>query len=119
MEKPQEIRQVQPESTIEASRIQTTIDQRVVPFNHHEPFALQAMHTGLASAAPPPAAASLGYPQTRESLDGFYRKVPRAVKRIVPAQRRRTMIKAKQPANRPPPRIVIAKLKYALPLPVG
>jgi len=29
------------------------------------------------------------------------------------------MIKAKQPANRPPPKIVIAKLKNALSLPVG
>jgi len=29
------------------------------------------------------------------------------------------MIKAKQPANRPPPRIVIAKLKNALALPAG
>ena len=29
------------------------------------------------------------------------------------------MIKARQPANRPPPKIVIAKLKKALALPVG
>ena len=119
MEKSQKICQVQPESAIETSRIQTTIDQRVVPLNHHESFAFQAMHTVDASAAPPPAPASLGFPRTRETLGGFYRKPPGAVKRIVPAQRRRTMIKATQPANRPPPRIVIAKLKNALALPVG
>ncbi len=68
---------------------------------------------------PPPAPASVGFLRTRERQRGFYRKPPGAVKRIVPAQRRRTMIKAKQPANRPPPRIVIAKLKNALALPAG
>jgi hypothetical protein len=45
MEEPKEIGQIDPESTIQTSGIETSIHQRVMPLDHHEPFALQTIHS--------------------------------------------------------------------------
>jgi hypothetical protein len=46
VKKSQEVRQVDPKSTIQAAGIDTTIEQRVMPLDHHEPLAFQTMHKG-------------------------------------------------------------------------
>ena len=119
VEKSQQVRQVQPESAVEAACVQPTVEQCVMPLHHHESFALQAVHIRFVSRMPPPPSQPFVRPHGRERSGDVYRVTLQAVKRIVPAQRRRFMMSAMQPASRPPPAIVIAKVKYALALPAG
>jgi hypothetical protein len=44
VKKSKKIGEIDPESTVQASRIQATIHERIVPLDHHEPFALQTIH---------------------------------------------------------------------------
>jgi hypothetical protein len=44
VEKSQEVGQVQPEAAVEAPGIETPVDERIMPLDHHETFAFQAMH---------------------------------------------------------------------------
>ena len=44
VEKPKKVGKVDPESAIEATRVQPTIHQCVMVINHHETFAFQAVH---------------------------------------------------------------------------
>jgi hypothetical protein len=44
VKKSQEVRQVDPKSTVQAACIQTTIEHRIVSLNHHEPLTFQTMH---------------------------------------------------------------------------
>ena len=45
MKEAQQVRQIQPESAIEASRVEAPAEQRVMPLHHHVSVALQAMHS--------------------------------------------------------------------------
>ena len=44
MEKSKKIGEIDPEPAIQTARIQAPIHERVVPLDHHEPFALQTIH---------------------------------------------------------------------------
>jgi hypothetical protein len=44
MEEPKEVGQIDPKTTVQATGIQPPIHERIVPLNHHEPFALEAIH---------------------------------------------------------------------------
>ena len=44
VKKPQQVGQIQPKSAVEASCIETPTDECIMPLDHHEPFALHAMH---------------------------------------------------------------------------
>ena len=41
----QQVGQIEPEPAIETSRIETPIDERIMPLDHHKPFAFHAMHS--------------------------------------------------------------------------
>lgn len=45
VKKPQDIRQIKPESTVQAPGVQATIFQGVMPLDEHEPLTFQACHT--------------------------------------------------------------------------
>jgi hypothetical protein len=45
MKKSEQIGEVDPKPAVEAAGIDSAIDERVVPFHHHEPFALETLHT--------------------------------------------------------------------------
>jgi hypothetical protein len=75
MEKTKQIGEVDPEPAIQTAGIETPIHERVVPLDHHEPFALETIHGS----------------------------------RSYPVYLMRFITNAKQPANRPPPKIVVAK----------
>jgi hypothetical protein len=45
MKKPEEVGQINPESAIEASGVDSAVDEGVVAFDHHEPSALETLHT--------------------------------------------------------------------------
>ena len=45
MKKAEEVGQINPEAAIEAARIDPSIDEGIVPFHQHKPFALEALHT--------------------------------------------------------------------------
>lgn len=45
MKKSKEVGQINPEPTIEASSVDSAIEEGVVAFDHHEPSALEALHT--------------------------------------------------------------------------
>jgi hypothetical protein len=44
MKEPQEVRQVDPKSAIQAAGVQSPIHERIVTLHHHESFASQAVH---------------------------------------------------------------------------
>jgi hypothetical protein len=44
MKEPQQVRQVDPKSAIQTTRVKPSIHERVVTLYHHEPFASQAVH---------------------------------------------------------------------------
>ena len=44
MEESEQVGEIDPESTIQTTGVETTIHERVMPLHHHEPFAFQAMH---------------------------------------------------------------------------
>jgi hypothetical protein len=44
VEKAKEIGEIDPESAIQTPGVETSIHQRVVALDHHEPFALQTIH---------------------------------------------------------------------------
>jgi len=45
MKESEQIGEVDPKSTIEATCVDSAIEQRIMPLHHHEPFALEALHT--------------------------------------------------------------------------
>jgi hypothetical protein len=45
MEKAKEVGQINPETAIEAARVYPSVDEGVVAFYQHEPFALETLHT--------------------------------------------------------------------------
>jgi hypothetical protein len=45
MKKPEEVGQINPESTIEATSVNPTIDEGIVALHQHKPLALEALHT--------------------------------------------------------------------------
>jgi hypothetical protein len=45
MKKSKKVSQINPKSAIEASRVNPSIDEGVVALDHHEPSALEALHT--------------------------------------------------------------------------
>ncbi|HSC57795.1 MAG TPA: hypothetical protein VLC51_11360 [Nitrospira sp.] len=73
MEKSKKIGEIDPEPAIQTAGVKAPIHERVMPLDHHEPFALQTIHEL----------------QTIHLI--------------------RFMTNAKQPANRPPPKIVVPK----------
>lgn len=77
VKKSQKIGEIDPESTVQTAGIEATIHYRVVPLDHHEPFALQTIHDPNVLV------------QTIHLI--------------------RFMTNAKQPARRPPPKIVVPK----------
>ena len=44
VEKPKEIGEIDPKAAIETSSVEPPIHERVVTLDHHEPFALEAIH---------------------------------------------------------------------------
>jgi hypothetical protein len=44
VEKPKKIGQIDPKTAVETTGIQTPVHERVMPLNHHEAFALEAIH---------------------------------------------------------------------------
>jgi hypothetical protein len=44
VEEAQQVGQVEPEPAVQAAGIETAVDQGIVPLDHHEPLAFQAMH---------------------------------------------------------------------------
>ena len=44
VKKSKEVGEIDPEPAIYASRIEASIHQRVMPLDHHEPFALETIH---------------------------------------------------------------------------
>jgi hypothetical protein len=44
VEKPKKIGQINPKTAVETTGIQSPIHERVMPLNHHEAFALEAIH---------------------------------------------------------------------------
>jgi hypothetical protein len=77
MKKSKKIGEIDPEPAIQTAGVKAPIHQRVMPLDHHEPFALQTIHEPSLLL------------QTIHLI--------------------RFMTKAKQPANRPPPKIVVPK----------
>lgn len=73
VEKSKKIGEIDPEPAIQTAGVKAPIHERVMPLDHHEPFALQTIHEL----------------QTIHLI--------------------RFMTNAKQPANRPPPKIVVPK----------
>jgi hypothetical protein len=73
VEKSKKIGEINPEPAIQTAGVKAPIHERVMPLDHHEPFALQTIHEL----------------QTIHLI--------------------RFMTNAKQPANRPPPKIVVPK----------
>jgi hypothetical protein len=49
MKKPKQVGQVDPKPAVKTTGIDSPVDERIVPFHHHEPFALETLHTGLFS----------------------------------------------------------------------
>jgi hypothetical protein len=45
MKKPQDIREINPESAVQTARKKPPIHERIVTLDHHKPFAFQATHT--------------------------------------------------------------------------
>ena len=45
MKKPEEVGEINPEATIDTAGVDPSIDERVVSFYQHKPFALEALHT--------------------------------------------------------------------------
>jgi len=45
MKKPEEVGEINPEPAIEAARVNSTVDEGIVAFHEHKPFALEALHT--------------------------------------------------------------------------
>jgi hypothetical protein len=45
MKKPQHIRQINPKPAVQTARKEPAIHERIVPLDHHEPFAFQTTHT--------------------------------------------------------------------------
>ncbi len=45
MKKPKEVSQINPEATIEATRVYPSVHEGIVTFHEHESFALEALHT--------------------------------------------------------------------------
>jgi hypothetical protein len=45
MKKPEEVGQINPEPAIEAACVNPTIDEGIVAFHQHKPFALETLHT--------------------------------------------------------------------------
>jgi hypothetical protein len=45
MEKAKQVGQIDPKPAIEAACVNSSVHERVVPLEHHEPFALEALHT--------------------------------------------------------------------------
>lgn len=48
MKEPQQVGQIDPESTIQTTGVETAIHERVVPLDHHKAFAFQAVHRPVA-----------------------------------------------------------------------
>jgi hypothetical protein len=44
VEEPKEIGQIDPKATVQATGVQPSIHERIVALNHHETFALEAIH---------------------------------------------------------------------------
>ncbi|MCW5787029.1 MAG: hypothetical protein KIT49_05995 [Nitrospira sp.] len=44
MKEPEQVGQINPESTVQATGVETAIHERVVPLDHHKTFAFQAVH---------------------------------------------------------------------------
>jgi hypothetical protein len=44
VKEPEEIGKIDPEPAIQTSGVEASIHERVVPLDHHEPFALQTIH---------------------------------------------------------------------------
>ena len=45
VKKPQHIRQINPKPAVQTARKEPAIHERIVPLDHHEPFAFQTTHT--------------------------------------------------------------------------
>jgi hypothetical protein len=45
MKKPQDIGEINPKPAVQTARKEPPIHERIVPLDHHEPFAFQATHT--------------------------------------------------------------------------
>ncbi|NJN35914.1 MAG: hypothetical protein HC794_01295 [Nitrospiraceae bacterium] len=45
MKKPKQVGQINPKSTVEATGVDSPVDEGIVPFDHHKPFALETLHT--------------------------------------------------------------------------
>jgi hypothetical protein len=45
VEKPEDIRQINPKPAVQTARKEPSIHERVVTLDHHKPFAFQATHT--------------------------------------------------------------------------
>jgi hypothetical protein len=45
MKKPEKVGEINPKSAIEAASVNSTIDEGIVAFHQHKPFALEALHT--------------------------------------------------------------------------
>ena len=45
MKKSKKVGQINPESAVEASRVDSAVDEGIVAFDHHKPSALEALHT--------------------------------------------------------------------------
>jgi hypothetical protein len=52
VKKTKQVGEVDPKAAIETPRIETAIHQRVVPLDHHEPFALETIHAVLRLSDP-------------------------------------------------------------------
>jgi hypothetical protein len=44
MKKAKQVGQIDPEPAIKATGIDSPVDEGIVPFDHHEPFALETLH---------------------------------------------------------------------------
>jgi hypothetical protein len=47
VEEPKKIGEIDPKSAVETTGIESTIHERIVPLNHHEPFAFEAIHQAV------------------------------------------------------------------------
>jgi hypothetical protein len=75
VKKSKEIGEIDPKSAVETASIEPPVHERIVPLDHHEPLALQTIHSPNVLV------------QTLHLI--------------------RFMTNAKQPAKRPPPKIVV------------
>jgi hypothetical protein len=83
MEEPQEICQIEPESAVEAACVQPTVDERVMPLDHHEALALEAVHGSVLLLASPSVSKTMADPVRSVSRSLLVPWLWRSVKGIV------------------------------------